>query len=88
VATAYYTDEMMEAFRECPNNLNFPFELTQLDDQAGPYLCIKFNRTDYEAYMDNEEMLNVIVQDLVFVRNTLISKGARVTFAMVDDDET
>lgn len=87
MATAYYTDEMREAFQQCPNALNFPFELTQLDDQIGPFLCIKFNKSDYETYMDNPEMLNIVVQDLVLVRNTLISKGARVTFAMVDDDD-
>lgn len=85
MAKAYYTDAMRDAFRECPNTLNFPLELTQMEDQAGPYLCIKFNASDYRKYGEDREMLTIVAEDLVYMKNVLTAAGARVTFVVVDD---
>lgn len=87
MASAYYTDEMMEFAKNLENKLDFPVVVSQFEDEKGPYLIINFTESDYQKHYDNDDHsdLATIAEYLVDLKMGFEKLGARVTFNVVEE---
>lgn len=81
----YYTDEMKAFALGLENIHNFPVDVAIANDEDGPYLCLVFDKADHERFGLDRLVIEDVAEYLVDLRNGLIERGARVTFAVTDE---
>jgi len=81
----YYTDEMKAFVLELDNIHKFPVDIVMASDENGPYLCLLFDKADHEQFGQDRLVIEEVAEYLVDLRNGLIERGARVTFAVTDE---
>ena len=76
----YYTDEMRAFVAEWGNPLNIDVLIGQMEDDEGPFLTLQFDKSEVESR--GEDQYTAVAEYLVGLRNGLMDRGARVTFAV------
>lgn len=79
---SYYTDSMREFVAGLENGYEFKADISQMQDDEGPFLCIIFSETEVNRFRDDTDAYWAIANYLVNLRNGLMERGARVTFVV------